>query len=113
MLFITINLILLVWSTGYLNFLEEKFIIKDDIVVIKPDNIFKKQFLLKMKAFLTKKVNYGKLLKIRKNQRMSYKLILLKKMLQKKIIINQKIIWSQEMTLKIKVIKQKIINQLI
>lgn len=43
MLFIAINLILLVWSTGYLNFLEEKFIIKDDIVVIKPDNIFKKK----------------------------------------------------------------------
>ena len=40
MLFITINLILL-WSLGYLNFLEKKLINKDDIIIIKPDNAFK------------------------------------------------------------------------
>ena len=55
MLFIAINLILLVWSTGYLNFLEEKFISKNDIAVIKPDNIFKKQLPPEDESFPTEK----------------------------------------------------------
>ena len=55
MLFITINLILLVWSLGYLNFLEEKFIIKDDTIVIEPDNVFKKKLPPKDESFPNEK----------------------------------------------------------
>ena len=40
--FIIVNLFLLVWSLGYFKFLEEKFAIQDDIIVIEPDNQFKK-----------------------------------------------------------------------
>ena len=55
MLFISINLILLVWSLGYLNFLEEKFTSKDDIIVIKPDNTFEKKIPPKDENFPNEK----------------------------------------------------------
>ena len=60
MLFITINLVLLVWSSGYLNFLEEKFTSEDDIIVIKPDNIFKKKLPPKDESFPNEKSNLWK-----------------------------------------------------
>ena len=41
-LFVIINLLLLIWSMGYLKFLEEKFIAQDKVLVIKPDNNFNK-----------------------------------------------------------------------
>ena len=54
-LFISINLILLVWSIGYLNFLEEKFTNKDEMIVIEPDNIFKKKLPPKDENFSKEK----------------------------------------------------------
>tara|TARA_X000000950_G_scaffold198545_1_gene239140 strand:+ start:1173 stop:1928 length:756 start_codon:yes stop_codon:yes gene_type:complete len=41
-LFVIINLLLLIWSLGYFKFLEEKTVISDNVIVIKPDNQFKK-----------------------------------------------------------------------
>ena len=41
-LFLIVSLLLLVWSLGYFKFLEEKFAIQDEIIVIEPDNQFKK-----------------------------------------------------------------------
>ena len=41
MLFISINLILLVWSLGYLNFLEEKFTSKDTVGILDYEDIHK------------------------------------------------------------------------
>ncbi|MDA9708865.1 SPOR domain-containing protein [Alphaproteobacteria bacterium] len=41
-LFVIINLLLLIWSLGYFRFLEEKIVVQDNIIVIEPDNQFKK-----------------------------------------------------------------------
>ena len=83
-LFIIVNLLLLVWSLGYFKFLEEKFAIQDNIIVIEPDNQFKKYFsLLKIRVFPMKKAKYGRLLKIRKIKRKYYKIIKKKKIILK------------------------------
>ena len=54
-LFIIVNLLLLVWSLGYLKFLEEKFATQDDIIVIEPDNQFKKYLAPKDQSFPNEK----------------------------------------------------------
>ena len=41
-LFLIINLLLLIWSLGHFRFLEEKLATQDNIIVIEPDNKFKK-----------------------------------------------------------------------
>ena len=41
-LFVIINLLLLIWSLGYFKFLEEKNVVQDNVIVIEPDNQFKK-----------------------------------------------------------------------
>ena len=41
-LFVITNLLLLIWSLGYFKFLEEKLDTQDNIIVIEPDNKFKK-----------------------------------------------------------------------
>ena len=41
-LFVIINLLLLIWALGYFRFLEEKIVIPDNVIVIEPDNQFKK-----------------------------------------------------------------------
>ena len=54
-LFIIVNLLLLVWSLGYLKFLEEKFATQEDIIVIEPDNQFKKYLAPKDQSFPNEK----------------------------------------------------------
>ena len=54
-LFIIVNLLLLVWSLGYLKFLEEKFATQDNIIVIEPDNQFKKYLAPKDQSFPNEK----------------------------------------------------------
>ena len=68
MLFITINLTLLVWSTGYLNFLEEKSAIQDDIIVIEPDNQFKKNLAPKDQSFPNEKSKVWRAFEDKPNQ---------------------------------------------
>ena len=41
-LFVIINILLLTWALGYFRFLEEKIVIPDNVIVIEPDNQFKK-----------------------------------------------------------------------
>ena len=65
-LFIIVNILLLVWSLGYFKFLEEKFTVQDNIIVIEPENQFKKSLAPKDQAFLMKKVKSGRHLKISK-----------------------------------------------
>ena len=54
-LFISINIILLVWSLGYLDFLEKKLTSKKDIIVIEPDTIFEKKLPPKDESFPNEK----------------------------------------------------------
>ena len=54
-LFVIINLLLLVWSLGYFKFLEEKTLIQDNAIVIKPDNQFKKSLPPKDESFPNEK----------------------------------------------------------
>ena len=54
-LFLIVNLLLLVWSLGYLKFLEEKFATQEDIIVIEPDNQFKKYLAPKDQSFPNEK----------------------------------------------------------
>ena len=54
-LFVIINLLLLIWSLGYFKFFEEKIAKKDDIIVIEPDNQFKKSLPPKDESFPNEK----------------------------------------------------------
>ena len=54
-LFVIINLLLLIWSLGYFKFFEEKLAKKDDIIVIEPDNQFKKSLPPKDESFPNEK----------------------------------------------------------
>ena len=63
-LFTIVNLFLLAWSLGFFKFLEEKSAIQDDIIVIEPDNQFKKNLAPKDQSFPNEKVKYGGHLKI-------------------------------------------------
>ena len=67
-LFIIINLLLLVWSLGYFKFLEEKFTIQDNIIVIEPDNQFKKSLPPKDESFPNEKSKVWGAFEDKKNQ---------------------------------------------
>ena len=67
-LFIIVNLLLLVWSLGYFKFLEEKFAIQDNIIVIEPDNQFKKSLAPKDKSFPNEKSKVWQAFEDKKNQ---------------------------------------------
>ena len=54
-LFFIINLVLLVWSLGYLKFIEEKIAIQDNTIIIEPDNQFKKSLPPKDESFPNEK----------------------------------------------------------
>jgi hypothetical protein len=54
-LFVIINLLLLIWSLGNFKFFEDKLTKKDDIVVIEPENQFKKSLPPKDESFPNEK----------------------------------------------------------
>ena len=54
-LFVIINLLLLVWSLGYFKFIEEKIIKQDNVIVIEPDNQFKKSLPPRDESFPNEK----------------------------------------------------------
>ena len=54
-LFVLVNLLLLIWSLGYFKFFEDKYAKKDDIIVIEPDNQFKKSLPPKDESFPNEK----------------------------------------------------------
>ena len=68
MLFIIINLLLLVWSLGYFKFLEEKFAIQDNIIVIEPENKFKKTLAPKDQSFPNEKSKVWRAFEDKQNQ---------------------------------------------
>ena len=53
--FVIINFLLLIWSLGYLKFLEKKFTAQENIVVIEPNNVFKKTLPPKDESFPNEK----------------------------------------------------------
>ena len=63
-----INLLLLIWSLGYFKFLEEKIVIQDNVIVIEPDNQFKKSLPPKDESFPNEKSKVWRLLKIGKSE---------------------------------------------
>ncbi len=67
-LFIIVNLLLLVWSLGYFEFLEEKFAMQDNIIVIEPDNQFKKSLAPKDKSFPNEKSKVWQAFEDKQNQ---------------------------------------------
>ena len=67
-LFIIINILLLVWSLGYFKFLEEKIAIQDNIIVIEPDNQFKKSLAPKDESFPNEKSKVWQAFEDKKNQ---------------------------------------------
>ena len=54
-LFVIINLLLLIWSFGNFKFFEDKLAKKDDIIVIEPENQFKKSLPPKDESFPNEK----------------------------------------------------------
>ena len=66
--FIIVNLLLLVWSLGYLKFLEEKFAIQDSIIVIEPDHQFKKSLAPKDNSFPNEKSKVWQAFEDKQNQ---------------------------------------------
>ena len=66
-LFVIINLLLLVWSLGYFKFLEEKIVIQDNVIVIEPDNQFKKSLPPKDESFPNEKSKLWGAFEDRKN----------------------------------------------
>ena len=54
-LFFIINLVLLVWSLGYFKFIEEKIAIQENIIIIEPNNQFKKSLPPKDESFPNEK----------------------------------------------------------
>ena len=67
-LFIIVNILLLVWSLGYFKFLEEKFTRQGDIIVIEPDNQFKKSLAPKDNSFPNEKSKVWQAFEDKKNQ---------------------------------------------
>ena len=66
--FIIVNLLLLVWSLGKFKFLEEKFAIQDNIIVIEPDHQFKKSLAPKDKSFPNEKSKVWQAFEDKQNQ---------------------------------------------
>ena len=66
--FIIVNLLLLVWSLGYFKFIEEKFAIQDNIIVIEPDNQFKKSLAPKDNSFPNEKSKVWQAFEDKQNQ---------------------------------------------
>ena len=66
-LFVIINLLLLVWSLGYFKFLEEKIVIQDNVIVIEPDDKFKKFLPPKDESFPNEKSKVWEAFEDRKN----------------------------------------------
>ena len=66
-LFVIINLLLLIWSLGYFKFLEEKIVTQDNIIVIEPDNQFKKSLPPKDESFPNEKSKVWGAFEDRKN----------------------------------------------
>ena len=67
-LFTIINLLLLIWSLGYFKFLEEKFATQDNVIVIEPDNQFKKNLAPKDKSFPNETSKVWRAFEDKKNQ---------------------------------------------
>ena len=67
-LFIIINSLLLLWSLGYFKFLEENLAIQDNIIIVEPDNQFKKSLPPKDESFPNEKSKVWKAFEDRKNQ---------------------------------------------
>ncbi len=67
-LFIIVNILLLVWSLGYFKFLEEKFAVQDNIIVIEPENQFKKSLAPKDQSFPNEKSKVWQAFEDKKNQ---------------------------------------------
>ena len=53
--FVIINFLLLTWSLGYFKFLEKKFTAQDNVLVIEPNNVFKKTLPPKDESFPNEK----------------------------------------------------------
>ena len=66
-LFVIINLLLLIWSLGYFKFLEEKIVIQDNVIVIEPDDKFKKFLPPKDESFPNEKSKVWEAFEDRKN----------------------------------------------
>ena len=66
-LFVIINLLLLIWSLGYFKFLEEKIVIQDNVIIIEPDNQFKKFLPPKDESFPNEKSKVWGAFEDRKN----------------------------------------------
>ncbi len=67
-LFVIVNILLLVWSLGYFKFLEEKFAVQDNIIVIEPENQFKKSLAPKDQSFPNEKSKVWQAFEDKKNQ---------------------------------------------
>ena len=67
-LFVIINLFLLVWSLGYFKFLEEKLAKQDNLVIIKPNNQFKKSLPPKDESFPNEKSKVWRAFEDKKNK---------------------------------------------
>ena len=67
-LFTIVNLFLLAWSLGYFKFLEEKFAIQDNVIVIEPDNQFKKYLVPKDQSFPNDKSKVWQAFEDKQNQ---------------------------------------------
>ncbi len=67
-LFIIVNILLLVWSLGYFKFLEEKFAVQDNIIVIEPENKFKKSLAPKDQSFPNEKSKVWQAFEDKQNQ---------------------------------------------
>ena len=67
-LFVFINSILLLWSLGYFKFLEEKLIVQDNIIIIEPENLFKKSLPPKDESFPNEKSKVWGAFEDKKNQ---------------------------------------------
>ena len=67
-LFFIINLVLLVWSSGYFKFLEEKINLRDNTIIIQPDNQFKKSLPPKDESFPNEKSKVWRAFEDKKNK---------------------------------------------
>ena len=66
--FILVNLLLLLWSLGHFKFLDEKLATQDDIIVIEPDNQFKKYLAPKDQSFPNEKSKLWRAFEDKPNQ---------------------------------------------
>ncbi len=68
LLFIIVDILLLVWALGYFKFLEERLAMQDNIIVIEPDNQFKKSLAPKDKSFPNEKSKVWQAFEDKENQ---------------------------------------------